>query len=35
MGPAIDLRIKIVDVGIPLLQIQYEVKVAKHSSLGK
>jgi len=32
MGPAVDLRIKPLDVKIPMLQTKSEVKEAKHNS---
>jgi len=35
LGPTSYLRIKIFDVGIPLLQSEFEVKVVEHNSLAK
>ena len=32
MGPAVDLRIKTLDVGIPMLHTKFEVRAAIHSS---
>ena len=32
MGPAVDSRIKTLDVGIPVLQTESEVRVVKHNS---
>ena len=32
MGPAVDLRIKTPDTGIPVLQSESEVRAAEHSS---
>ena len=33
MGPAVDSRIKTPDVGIPLLEIEIEVKAKEHNLL--
>ena len=32
MGPAIDMKLKPLDVGIPMLHTHSEVRVAKHNS---
>jgi hypothetical protein len=35
MDPTIDLRIKTPDVGIPVLQIEYEVRAIEYNSSTK
>ena len=35
MGPAVDLKIKPLDTGIPLLQTELEVNTTEHNSLAE
>ena len=35
MGPTIDSRIKLLDVGIPVFKIESEVRATEHNSLLK